>query len=211
MEDVLEIYERPLNPKEPVVCLDEKPVVLHAEVRPFQSAAPGRVARRDGEYRRCGTANTFCLVEPKAGRYWTRATANRSAHEFAKVIGRLVRRYPDAATIHVVMDNLNTHGVNALTGFYGEQRGRALWQRLTPHYTPKHGSWLNQAEIAISLYARQCLGNRRIPDLSVLQEQTRAWDARMNRQRTTIEWKFDRSAARKTFRYGNHKNHQSEH
>jgi len=211
MEEVLELYERPLNPKEPVVCLDEKPVVLHAEVRPPRPAAPGRVARRDGEYERRGTANTFCVVEPKAGRHFTRATANRSATEFAKVVGHLVGRYPKADTIHLVMDNLNTHGGKALINFYGQQRGGVLWQRITPHYTPKHGSWLNQAEIALSLYARQCLGRRRIPDLAVLREQTRAWNARMNRHRITVEWKFDRSAARKTFRYRNHRNERSEH
>jgi hypothetical protein len=109
MEDVLETYERPYDPEEPVLCLDEKPVTLHAEVRPASAAEPGREARRDSEYERCGTANVFCAVEPKAGRHFTFVTPNRSAFEFARVVCDLALQYPKAKTIHLVMDNLNIH------------------------------------------------------------------------------------------------------
>jgi len=107
MEDVLEVYERPYDPQQPVVCLDEKPVTLHAEVRPRSAAAPGREARQDSEYKRCGTANIFCAVEPKAGRHFTFATPDRSGFEFAQVAVTLALAYPEADTIHLVMDNLN--------------------------------------------------------------------------------------------------------
>jgi len=104
MEDVLEVYEKPYDPEEPVVCLDEKPVTLHAEVRPFSPAVPGREARRDSEYERCGTANIFCAVEPKAGRHFTYPTPDRSAVQFAQVIFKLAMEYPDATTIHLEVD-----------------------------------------------------------------------------------------------------------
>src|SRR5713101_7297785 len=201
MEDVLETYEQPYDPKQPVVCLDEKPVSLHADVRPGTPAAPGRIAKRDNEYARCGTANVFCAVEPKAGVHFTWPTANRSAAEFAQVIGQLVAHYPAAATIHLVMDNLNIHGPKPLTDYYGAARGRAIWRRLTLHYTPKHGSWLNQAEIEISLFSRRCLGSRRIPTLKLLKRQAQAWNRRINRARVKINWKSGRKAARKKFGY----------
>lgn len=168
MEDVLETYERPYNAEEPVVCLDEKPVTLHADIRPPSPAAPGREARRDNEYERCGTANVFCAVEPKAGRHFTSPTPDRSAFEFARFTCEVAMQYPAAKTIHLVMDNLNTHNRKSLTDAFGEEVGGEIWDRFTVHYTPTHGSWLNQAEVEISLFARQCLGTRRIPDLKIL-------------------------------------------
>jgi DDE superfamily endonuclease len=201
MEDVLAIYERPLDASEPVVCLDEKPVSLHGEVRPVQTAAPGRIARRDSEYKRFGTSNVFCAVEPKAGRHFTFATADRSGPEFAKVLDRIVRRYPDAETIHLVMDNLNIHSRRTLTNYFGMAYGGKVWDRLIVHYTPKHGSWLNQAEIEIGLFNRQCLGNRRISSLDSLRRESQAWNRRMNRKRVTIQWAFTRRKARAKFGY----------
>jgi hypothetical protein len=201
MEDVLEVYEKTYDPKEPVVCLDEKPVTLHAEVRPPSAAAPGREARRDSEYERCGTANVFCAVEPKAGRHFTYATADRSAVRFSEVLVDLAIQYPDADTIHLVMDNLNIHRRKSLTDLLGEEVGCEVWGRFTVHYTPKHGSWLNQAEIEIGLLSRQCLGTRRIPDLKELRSEVRAWNRDVNRRHTRINWKFDRKAARKKFGY----------
>jgi DDE superfamily endonuclease len=201
MEDVLETYEKPYNPKEPVVCLDEKPVSLHADVRPTSPAQPGRETRRDNEYERRGTASTFCVVEPKAGRHFTFATPDRSAFEFAQVACQLAMQYPEADTIHLVMDNLNTHCCKSLTDTFGMEMGTEIWDRFTVHYTPKHGSWLNQAEIEIGLFSRQCLGNRRIPDVKTLRRESRAWNRRMNRDRVKINWKFDRRAARRTFGY----------
>jgi DDE superfamily endonuclease len=201
MEDVLETYEKPCNPEEPVVCLDEKPVTLHADIRPASPAAPGREARRDNEYERCGTADVFCAVEPKAGRHFTFPTPDRSAVEFAHVAFELALQYPEAATIHLVMDNLNIHRRKSLTDLLGEKVGGEVWDRFTVHYTPTHGSWLNQAEIEIGIFSRQCLGNRRIPDLKTLRHEARAWNRHINRARTKINWKFDRKAARRKFGY----------
>jgi hypothetical protein len=201
MEDVLKVYERPYNPAEPVVCLDEKSVTLHAEVKPCSLAKPGREARRDSEYKRCGTANTFCAVEPKAGRHFTFATPDRSGFQFAKVIFELALQYPEAKTIHLVLDNLNIHRRKPLIDLLGKEVGNEVWGPFTVHYTPVHGSWLNQAEIEIGIYSRQCLGNRRIPDFKTLHRETLAWNRRINRHRTKINWKFDRKAARLKFDY----------
>jgi DDE superfamily endonuclease len=201
MEDVLEVYERPYNPQEPVVCLDEKPVTLHADVRPASPAKPGREARQDNEYERRGTANIFCAVEPKAGRHFTFATPDRSGFEFAKVAFELALQYPSADTIHLILDNLNIHRRKSLTDLLGNEIGTEVWNRFTVHYTPTHGSWLNQAEIEIGMLARQCLGSRRIPDLSTLQRETRAWNRCANPARIKINWRFDRRAARRKFRY----------
>jgi len=201
MEDVLEVYERPYDPQEPVVCLDEKPVTLHADVRPASPAKPGREARQDNEYERRGTANLFCAVEPKAGRHFTFATPDRSGFEFAKVAFELALQYPAATTIHLVLDNLNIHRRKSLTDLLGGEIGAEVWNRFSVHYTPTHGSWLNQAEIEIGLLSRQCLGRRRIPDLATLRRETRAWNRSMNRARVRINWKFDRRAARQKFAY----------
>jgi hypothetical protein len=202
MEDVLALYEKPYNASEPVVCLDEKPVSLHRELRSPIPARSGSPAKRDNEYQRCGTANVFGVVEPKAGRHFTRATINRSGPQFARLIDYLARRYEAARTIHVVMDNLNTHSLKSLTDSFGEEEGRRLWNRFTVHYTPKHGSWLNQAEIELSLFARGCLGTRRFPDLRLLQDETHLWNRQTDQKRTRINWAFTRRKARATFRYG---------
>ena len=201
MEDVLEVYERPYDQQEPVVCVDEKPITLHADVRPTSPAAPGREARRDSEYERCGTANVFCAVEPKAGRHFTFATPDRSGFEFAQVAVTLAMSYPEAKTIHLVLDNLNIHRRKALADVFGAEMAAQVWGRFTVHYTPTHGSWLNQAEIEIGMFSRQCLGKRRIPSLKVLKAEARAWNRRANRDRVKIAWKFDRKAARRKFPY----------
>jgi DDE superfamily endonuclease len=201
MEDVLAVYEKVYNAAEPVVCLDEKPVSLHADLRPALPARPGKIARRDNEYKRCGTANVFCAVEPKAGKHFTFPTPDRSAPQLAHILDRIIGSYPFARTIHLVMDNLNIHCKKTLTDQFGEDEGTYLWNRLTVHYTPKHGSWLNQAEIEISLFTRQCLGKRRIPHLSLLQAQARAWNRKINRDKVRINWRFTRKKAREKFSY----------
>ena len=201
MEDVLEVYERPYDSAQPVICLDEKPVTLHGDVRPSSPATPGREARQDSEYERRGTANVFCAVEPKAGVHHTFATPDRSGFEFAKVIFELALRYPQAETIHLVIDNLNSHRRKSLTDLLDEEVGGEVWSRFTIHYTPKHGSWLNQAEIEIGIFSRQCLGKQRIPDLKALRQQVQAWNRAINRARTKINWRFDRNAARSKFGY----------
>lgn len=201
MEDVLALYERPYKAVEPVVCLDEKPVTLHADVRPYLPAQPGRIAKRDSEYERNGTANVFCAVEPKAGRHFTFATPDRSGFEFAQVIVELALQYPDANTIHLVVDNLNIHRKKSLIDVFGADVGGEVWDRFVVHYTPCHGSWLNQAEIEIGLLARRCLGNRRIASLAQLRNEVLAWNRRINRDRVTIDWRFTRKKARIKFNY----------
>ena len=133
MEDVLAVYEKPYRAAEPVVCVDEKPVSLHADLRPPLPARPGQVAKRDNEYKRCGTANVFCAVEPKAGKHFTFPTPDRSAPELARVLHRIIGSYPFARTIHLVMDNLNIHCRKTLTDHFGEEWGGYLWNRLTIH------------------------------------------------------------------------------
>ena len=203
MEDILAVYEKPLSEREPVVCIDEKPVVLHADLRLPIPLRPGRELRRDSEYERRGTANTFCGVEPKAGRHFTRATPDRSSPQFADYLLEVAEHYPAADTIHLVMDNLSSHSRKAVVEQYGEKAGGWLWDRFTVHYTPTHGSWLNQAEIEISLFSRQCLGQRRIPSLRDLRREARAWNRRMNRKGVTIDWQFTRRKARAKFGYKN--------
>ncbi len=202
MEDVLEVYEKPYNPAEPVVCLDEKPVSLHDDVRPARPMAP--VKRPDNEYKRCGTANVFCAVEPKAGKHFTLATPNRSAPQLAQALEALeviIASYPAVNTIHLIMDNLNIHGPKTLTDYFGKDKGKQLCDRLTVHFTPKHGSWLNQAEIEISLFARQCLARRRIPTLAMLQRESAAWNNKANQELLKINWRFTRKKARVKFGY----------
>jgi hypothetical protein len=201
MEDVLATYERPYDPAQPVVCFDEKPVTLHADVRPPTAAAPGREARHDSEYERRGTANVFCAVEPKAGCHFTFVTPDRSGVEFAQALFELALAYPEAETIHLVMDNLSTHSRKSLTDLCGEKFGGEIWDCFTPHYTPAHGSWLNQAEIEIGLFSRQCLGKRRIPNLATLRREAAAWNRRVNREQVKIDWRFDRKQARRKFGY----------
>jgi hypothetical protein len=199
MEEVLEIYEKAYNPLEPVVCLDEKPVVLHRDLRPPTQAQPQQPAKRDHEYKRCGTANVFCAVEPLAGRHFTWPTPNRSGRQFAKMLQRIDKAYPNARTIHLVLDNLSTHARSSLVGYFGLLRADELWNRFTIHYTPKHASWLNQAEIEISIFARQCLGSRRLPSLPALRAQANAWKRTVNRQRLKINWTFYRLDAANVF------------
>ena len=201
MEDVLAVYERPYDPKEPVVCFDEKPVALHADVRLARPARPGHLAKRDTEYTRCGTANIFGVVEPKAGRHFTQATPDRSGRQFALAVRDLIAAYPRTRTIHLVLDNLNTHRESSLITHLGRRLGQRLWRRLTVHYTPLHGSWLNQAEIELSLVARCCLGTRRIAEITTLVDEVDAWTTDANRRRTHINWRFTRKAARRKFRY----------
>jgi len=210
MEDVLALYEKPYNAQEPVVCLDEKPVSLHAEVRPARPTRPGHIAKRDNEYKRCGTANIFAVVEPKAGRHFTCATPTRSGAQFARMVQRVIAAYPGARTVHLVMDNLNIHCEKSLTDHFGGRVGKKLWRRLTVHFTPKHGSWLNQAEIELSLVSRGCLGRRRIDTLARLRLDTRAWNTRANRAKTRIRWRFTRNDARVKFGYQKNVSSRSE-
>lgn len=145
-----------------------------------------KLARRDYEYERRGTANAFCAVEPKAGRHFAFITPRRTADHFAQVLFRLALAYPTARTIPLIVDNLNIHCRKSLVDFYGGETGAQTWDRFTIHYTPKHASWLNQAEIEISLFSRQSLGRRRIAEEATLRRVAAAWTRRLNGQRTPI-------------------------
>jgi transposase len=161
----------------------------------------GRIAREDYEYVRRGTANIYCVVEPKAGRHLTHATRDRKAPRFVRALQRLARRYRTARTIHLILDNLNLHCRKAVIGVLGLTHGAALWARFTPHYTPKHGSWLNPAEIEASLWSRECHGRDRVESFEALCDRTRAWTARADRGRRKIVWRFTTAKARRVFRY----------
>lgn len=201
MEDVLEVLERPIDANEPVVALDERPVVLRADSRTSIAMRPGRARRRDYEYVRHGTANVFCIVEPKAGRHYSHATANRKAPAFADAMKQIAQAYPKAKTIHLICDQLNTHRKSSLVRAFGLVRGAKLWKRFTVHYTPKHASWLDPAEIEASAFSRECLGRDRVRDLTELARRTAAWNERRHRERRIINWTFTRSDARKRFGY----------
>lgn len=201
MEDILRLYEQPYRKAYPLVCLDERPIVLHSDVRPFQPMAEGKSARQDSEYKREGTANAFCAVEPQNGKHITKITQNRKAPQFAYMIKDISNKYPKAKKIHLVMDNLNTHCAKSLISTFGDINGKKLWSRFILHYTPKHGSWLNMAEIEISLFSRQCLGKRRIPSIEILTQEAHFWNQKINKRRTKINWTFTRKKARLKFRY----------
>jgi hypothetical protein len=201
MENILELYAKPRTQAEPVVCVDERPVVLHDSEREGRPMSPGRVAQKDYEYVRRGTANVFCVVEPLTGRRLTRATRNRKGVAFAKTLKRVAARYSKARKIHLVLDNLSTHSEKSLRVAFGEEAGSALWKRFQLHFTPKHASWLNAAEIEASLVSRECLGARRIGDLNTLRREVTAWRRKADAQGRKIDWKFRVDDARRVFRY----------
>ena len=201
MEDVLNVLARPYDPREPVIAFDERPVALRGASRPGRPIGVGRMAREDYEYIRRGTANIYCIVEPKAGRHSTHATRDRKTPRFVQALQRLARRYRKAQTIHLIMDNLDLHCRTAVVGILGPEKGDALWARFTPHYTPKHGSWLNPAEIEASLWSRECHGRDRVDPFEALRDRTRACNARADRAKRTISWHFTTAKARRVFRY----------
>jgi transposase len=201
MEDVLEVYERKEDPSRPLVCIDEKPIQLLDHARPPSGLQPGKPLRVDYEYKRKGTCNVFCAVRPLAGEYLLEVTERRTAPDFARFIKQLDEHYSQAEKIVLVMDNLNTHREKSLTDFFGPEEGARIWNRFEVHYTPKHGSWLNQAEIAINIYARQCLGKSRIPNIELLRKKTNAWCRYINGRHAKIQWTFTRTDAQKRFGY----------
>ena len=196
MEDVLDVYTRPHDPARPVVCLDELSKQLVAETRVPLPAEPGQPERVDYEYERCGTANLFLTGEPLAGRRHVTATERRTAVDFAHEVRDLLEvRYPHAEKVVLVMDNLNTHKPAALYEAFEPAVARALLDRLEIHHTPKHGSWLNVAEIELSVLSRQCL-DRRIPDLETLTREVAAWEQARNADPRPVNWRFTTPDAR---------------
>ena len=197
MEDVLEVYQRPYDAKRPVVCLDEQSKQLIRETRRPIPATPGQPERVDYEYERNGTANLFMTFEPLAGRRRVTVTDRRTKVDFAQVIRELVdEQYPRAERIVLVMDNLNTHKLSSLYEAFAPAEARRLIERLEVHYTPKHGSWLNMAELEFSVLTRQCLG-RRIETAEELRAAIAAWERARNEARTKIDWCFRVADARK--------------
>jgi hypothetical protein len=199
MEEILALYERPADTTRPLVCFDEKLVELHAEVHTPLPMQPAQPKRQDYEYRRAGTRNVFMFLEPNAGERHTLVTPHRTKEDWAKAMRYLVDAlYPAAAHIDVVLDNLNTHTVDTLIEIFGKTEADRLTQRLVFHYTPKHGSWLNLAEIELSVMARQCT-RRRLADAYTLATELVAWEQPRNYAHVSIQWKFTVKDARRVF------------
>ncbi len=200
MEDVLDVYARPYAPAAPVVCMDENPYQLLADARDPIPAAPGRDRKEDSEYVRHRTCSIFVWAEPLAGRRRVVARPQRTRVDWAHEVDHLLTiDYPDATKVVLVMDNLNTHTLGSLYEAFEPVKARALAQRLEIHYTPKHGSWLNIAEIELSALTRQCL-DRRIDDLDVLNAELTAWQTSTNADQRQVNWHFTTSDARTRLR-----------
>ena len=196
MEDVLDLYEEPYDPQYPTVYLDEKPVVLHADVQPPVPVEPGHAERVDYEYERRGTRNLFVMVEPLAGWRHVEVIEQRTMQDYAKVVRWLVDEvYPQAEYIRLVQDNLNTHTPAAFYETFPPAEARRILQRVEFHYTPKHGSWLNMAEIEIAILQRHAL-SRRLPDEAALRRQVSAVETECNTHTCGIAWQFTSCDAR---------------
>jgi hypothetical protein len=196
MEDVLEVYHRPYDPKRPVICMDEQPVQLIKETRQPLPAVPGRPECVDFEYERNGTANIFLFTEPLAGWRRTSVRERKTAVDWAEEIRRLLDEdYAEVETVVLVCDNLNTHTIASLYEAFPPQVARRLVERLEIHSTPKHGSWLNIAENELSALTRQCL-DRRIPDTTTLTHETTAWHTARNESAKSVDWQFTTDDAR---------------
>lgn len=196
MEDVLDVYELPYDPQQPVVCMDEKPYQLLGHAGEPLPMRPGDVQKVDSEYIRNGTCSIFTFVEPLGGRHHTSVHEHRTALDWADEIKYLSDvLYPDATKIILVMDNLNTHKPASLYKAFPPQEARRIIKRLEIHYTPKHGSWLDMAEIELSVLTRQCL-SRRIETLETLRAEIAAWEAERNQEQAKILWHFQTGDAR---------------
>ena len=201
MEDVLDVYARPHNPEVPVVCMDEKPYQLLAHARDPIPAAPSSDRKEDSEYVRHGTCSIFVWVQPLAGRRRVVARRQRTRIDWAHEVEHLLTiDYPDAERVVLVMDNLNTHTTGSLYQAFEPARAHALAERLEIHHTPKHGSWLNIAEIELSALTRQCL-DRRIHDLEDLNTELAAWQHQTNHDQRQVDWHFTTTDARTRLRH----------
>jgi len=196
MEDVLEVYQRPYDPKYPVVCLDEQPTQLIGETRRPIAVEPGQPQRYDYEYERLGTAANFMITEPLGGWRKVNVRATKTAIDLAEEVKDLLDiDYPDAEKVVLVWDNLNTHTPASLYKAFPPAEARRLLDRLEIHYTPKHGSWLDVAEIELSVFTKQCL-SRRIADIETLRREAKAWAERRNAAQTGVDWQFTSDDAR---------------
>jgi hypothetical protein len=200
MEDILDLYAEPYDRRYPVVCFDESPYQLVSEVRQALPVAPGRPARYDYEYRREGTCNLFIFCQPLAGWRHVEVTDRRTARDFAQCMKALVDiHFPKAGLISVVLDNLNTHTPAALYEVFPPAEARRILRKLEWRYTPKHGSWLNMAEIEFAVLANQCL-DRRLPNQDLVRQEVGMWEAGRNAAKATIQWQFTIAKARTKLR-----------
>jgi len=196
MEEVLDVYKRAYNPKKPLVCFDERPKQLISELRKPMLAKPGRAARYDYEYRRNGVANIFMMFEPLVGKRHVKATDRRTKKDWAYCMRQLVDEiYPKAEQIVLVMDNLNTHKKASLYEAFEPAEARRVADKLEIHYTPKHGSWLNMAEIEMSVMSRQCLSDR-MDNMDRLKSELLSWSQARNANKSKVDWRFTTSDAR---------------
>jgi len=196
MEDVLEIYKLPYDAKRPVVCMDEMPKQLLSQTREPIPGQPGQPARQDYEYKRNGVADLFMLFEPLQGKRFVEVTEKRRRIEWATVMKQVADTfYPQAEKIVVILDNLNTHTPSAFYETFAPAEARRLVERFEFHFTPKHGSWLNMAEIELSALVRQCL-DRRLPDLEKLTQEVQAWQQQRNDEVVKVQWQFKTNDAR---------------
>jgi transposase len=196
MEDVLEVYQRPYDDTHPLIGMDESSKQLVKEVRSPLPGQPGEPEKYDFEYERNGVSNLFLFFEPLSGKRYVNVTEQRTAVDWAHQIQELVDiRYPHAERITLVLDNLNTHVGASLYKAFEPQEARRLLDKLEIHYTPKHGSWLNMAELELSVLSRQCL-DRRIPDQETLEREVKAWEARRNTSPAPVKWRFTTTDAR---------------
>lgn len=195
MEDVLDVYSLPYNPKRPVICMDEKPYQLLGESREPLPLKPGSKGKKDSEYVRNGTCSIFIFNEPLVGWRHANVREQRTAKDWAEEIKKLVDSRPDVEKILLVMDNLNTHDMSSLYKSFHPEEARRIKERLEIHYTPKHGSWLDMAEIELNVMTRQCL-NRRIGDIDKVRSEVAAWESMQNNAKRKIKWQFTTDDAR---------------
>lgn len=195
MELVLDVYKRPFDPRYPVICMDESPKQLIGETRMSTPCSPGQPARYDYEYRRCGTCNIFLACQPLAGKRMVKITERRTKKDWARFLQDIAEQYHMAEKITLVMDNLNTHTPGSLYDTFTPDVAKALWDRFEFVYTPKHGSWLNIAEIELSVLHSQCL-DRRIPHIDIIQSEVNSWEKTRNNKIACIKWQFTTDDAR---------------
>ncbi|MFQ5631227.1 MAG: IS630 family transposase [bacterium] len=195
MEMVLDVYKRPFNPLYPVVCMDESPKQLIAEIKIPIPASPGQPARYDYEYKRCGVCNIFLACEPLAGKRMVQITQRKTKKDWACFLEQIALQYESAEKITLVMDNLNTHIPGSLYETFPPAKAKALWDRFEFVYTPKHGSWLNMAEIELNVLTAQCL-NRRIDDIEIVKKEVQAWQEYRNNKNAKVNWQFTTEDAR---------------
>lgn len=200
MEDVLNLYEQPYDPKRPMVCFDERPCQLIEDILTPIAMKPGKPKREDYEYSRNGICFIFIAFEPHTGKRFIQVRERRTQVDYAHFMKELVEKhYPDAECIRLVQDNLNTHCGGSFYEAFSAQEAFMLANKFEYHYTPKKGSWLNMAEIELSALAKQCL-NRRIGDIETLAKEAYAWERRRNQIRATVNWRFTKDDAREKFR-----------